>query len=198
MALIRWTGASSIRRLTIVDLPEPLGPDKTTIRRSWSGWRPDWDRGTVALPWRTSLDVLQHLAHPFDRGLDFDDCVRHVNVVCLGTDRVDFADHLLGEEVELSPRGLGLAHERLELLQVRTQPHDLFTDVAALRVDADLTDQVGRFNRRFAVSQQLPHPIVQLIAKLANDLRRAGGNLVQLRGGSPQVRLQVLLQDRKG
>ena len=32
MALTSFTGASSTSRLTIVDLPEPLGPDKTTIR----------------------------------------------------------------------------------------------------------------------------------------------------------------------
>ena len=33
IALASFTGACSTRRLTIVDLPEPLGPDKTTMRR---------------------------------------------------------------------------------------------------------------------------------------------------------------------
>ena len=104
----------------MVDLPEPLGPDKTTMREflsfsactletldtiPWVKLLAPPDTQPCKASWQLAprvTRVLQHFPNPFDRGLDFDDRVRHLDVVRLGTDRVRLPNHFLRQEFELA------------------------------------------------------------------------------------------------
>src|SRR5262245_12190356 len=104
------TRGSTIRRLQIVLLPEPDGPETTSI---------------VPCPAIALLDVLHLLAQALDVGLGVDHPVGHGRVGALGTDRVDLAEDLLDEEVELAPDAPALGHEALELLEVAREAREL-------------------------------------------------------------------------
>src|SRR5436189_560536 len=110
-------GSSCSRtRLISVVFPAPEGPE--TMKRVPSGWK--------------LLDILYLFADPLDLGFQFYNDGSQHRGARLRAHRVDLAQHLLREEVELLAGRLLAADGLLDLLDVMGQPRQLLGDVALL------------------------------------------------------------------
>src|SRR5262245_55411634 len=108
-------GASWSRtRLMSVVFPAPEGPD--TMNKVPSGWK--------------LLDILHLLAYALDFGLQFYNEGPEHRGARLGAHRVDLAQHLLREEIEVLAGGLLASDGLLDLVDVMRQPRQLLGDVA--------------------------------------------------------------------
>ena len=104
----------------------------------------------------------------------------NLRVAALGADRVDFAEHFLGDEFEFSSGRLGQVLDTLELIEMTLEADDFFGDVATLGEDADLADNVGQFDRDFVVDQYFVQPLGQPLAITFDDRGRALFNFAQM------------------
>src|SRR6185436_16716284 len=111
------SGRSSSRtRLMRVVFPAPDGPE--TMNKVPSGWK--------------LLDILYLFADALDLGFQFYNHGPDGRRARLRAHRVDLANHLLREEVELLPRRLAAVDGPLDLIEVMREPGQLLGDVALL------------------------------------------------------------------
>src|ERR1043165_4235996 len=103
-------------RLISVVFPAPEGPE--TMKRVPSGWK--------------LLDILYLLADPLGLGFQFYNDGSERRRARLRAHRVDLAQHLRRQEIELLPRRLFPLDRLRDLLDVVRQPRDLLGDIAAL------------------------------------------------------------------
>ena len=115
----------------------------------------------------TLLDVLHLLLDTIDRPLDLHDPPRDLDVEALARDRVRFAEHLLGDEVERATDRLDAVRvdELGELREVTLEPRDLLGDVGSFSEDRDLAKQVLLANRR-------PLPYRESVLKVESSKER--------------------------
>src|SRR5688572_12694872 len=83
------------------------------------------------------LDILYLFADSLDLGFQFYNHGPDGRGARLRAHRVDLANHLLREEVELLPRGLFAADRLLDLIEMMCEPRELLGDVALLDHDHD-------------------------------------------------------------
>ena len=57
-------------------------------------------KGLLATRTQGSFDILYHFTYPLDAGLQFNHAHPDLRVIRLGTDRVRFPEHLLGEKIK--------------------------------------------------------------------------------------------------
>src|SRR5687768_3074659 len=117
-------GTSCASRSTSVVLPVPDGAETMNSRPRRCAADGPWSAGALAEA--GLLDILDLLAHLFEFGLGVDDQLRDAQAVGLRTDGVDFAVHLLQEEIELAPAGLGSTGQRGPVRQVGAETRHLF------------------------------------------------------------------------
>src|SRR4051794_33519085 len=98
--------------LISVVFPAPEGPE--TMKRVPSGWK--------------LLDILHLFADPLDLGFQFYNDGPQRRGARLRAHRVDLAQHLLRQEIELLPGRLFLLDHPRDLLDVVRQPRDLLGD----------------------------------------------------------------------
>src|SRR5262245_1261922 len=155
------TRGSAIRRLQIVLLPEPEGPETTSIVPS------------AAIPLLNPLlDVLHLLAQALDVGLGLHHPVGDGGVGALGADRVHLAEDLLHEKVELAADAPALRDEALELAEVAGEARELLGDVQLVGLQRDLAREVGAGHGHLRAEERL-HALRERGAVTLDDARHA-------------------------
>jgi hypothetical protein len=109
----KGSGQVSISFDTIVDFPDPDGPEMMINRPCFASW--------------ASFDILNKLPDLLDDRLDRYDSVGDRRVIGLGSNRIGFASDLLGEKIEPSALGFLLLDGVKELIQMAPEPDDLLT-----------------------------------------------------------------------
>src|SRR6185436_7620723 len=114
------SGRSSSRtRLMRVVFPAPDGPE--TMNKVPSGWK--------------LLDILYLFADALDLGFQFYNHGSNGRRARLRAHRVDLADHLLRQKIELLPRRFFAADRFLDLIEVMREPRELLGDIPFLDHD---------------------------------------------------------------
>ena len=124
---------------------------------------------------RASLGILRLLLDPVDARLDLHDPAADLDVTGLARDGVRLAQHLLREEVERSPRGLGVLRrdEAGKLVKMTAEAIHFLGDVAALCKDRHLADDVLFADRGSGLGQKRGHAGAQSLLVGLDDLRRS-------------------------
>src|ERR1051326_6123391 len=141
-------------RLISVVFPAPEGPE--TMKRVPSGWK--------------LLDILYLLADPLDLGFQFYNDGSQRRGARLRAHRVDLAQHLLREEVELLAGRLFLIDHLGDLLDVVRQPRDLLGDVAALDHHHHFLGDALLGNFDAGLLRDLVHAVAERGQELAADV----------------------------
>ena len=117
---LSWSGSRqvSINLATMVDFPEPLGPEMM-----------------ISLPLcacSSSFDILDQLPDRFDGSFDRYHLMGDGSIVGLGSDGIGFASYFLGQEIESASLGILLIDRRQKLLQVAIEPDDFLPNIASI------------------------------------------------------------------
>src|SRR5688500_17587279 len=120
-------------RREMVDLPTPEGPQRTTSW-PWGVGINGFGLGVGSRAYQL-FDVLDLFLQAIDGAFDFDDVPRNFGVVGFAGDGVGFAEHFLGNKIELTAGVLAGSATLLEGIEMGCEALDFLADVGPLGED---------------------------------------------------------------